>query len=61
MKVEVKKVVTLSDYDKEALHNAIDVLDKLNQETADEYEYNGLIADMEDILYHEPWEVEYEV
>ena len=61
MKVEVKKIVTLNDYDKEILHNAIDILEKLNQEVGDDYEYSGLLSDMEEILYHEPWEVEYEV
>ena len=61
MRVEVRKVVTLNEYDRDVLRNAIRILESLNQEVEAEYEYANLISDMEEILYHEPWEVEYEV
>ena len=61
MRVEVKKVVTLSECDRDVLRNAIRILEYLNQEVEAEYEYANLISDIEEILYHEPWEVEYEV
>ena len=61
MKIEVKKVITLNDSDKYVLRNAIEILERLNEETAEEHDYNELIDYIEEILYHEPWEVEYEV
>ena len=61
MKINTQKVVMLDDYEKESIHNVINILVDLQDAVKEEYDYPNLISDLEEIVYHEPWEVKYEV
>ena len=58
MKVETKKVITLNDEDKNIIRKAINIIVDLQDALQEEYNYNSVITDLEDIVYHEPWEIE---
>lgn len=61
MKISTQKVVTLNDDERESIKNVINILVDLQKAVKEEYDYHTLIDDLEEIVYHEPWEVEYEV
>ena len=61
MTIKTQKVGMLADDEKESIHNVINILVDLQDAVKEEYDYRNLISDLEEIVYHEPWEVEYEV
>lgn len=61
MKINTQKVVMLDDDEKESIHSVINILGDLQDAVKEEYDYRNLISDLEEIVYHEPWEVKYEI
>lgn len=57
MKIKTQKVVMLDDDEKESIHSVINILGDLQDAVKEEYDYRTLISDLEEIVYHEPWEV----
>ena len=61
MKIKTQKVVMLDDDEKESILSVINILWDLQDAVKEEYDYRTLISDLEEIVYHEPWEVQYEL
>lgn len=57
MKISTQKVVTLNDDERESIKSVINILVDLQDAVKEEYDYRTLIYDLEEIVYHEPWEV----
>lgn len=58
MKTFVKKIVVLEDYEKDALREAIRILEDLSDEGIEEEWMDRLVSDLTDIAYRDEWEVE---
>ena len=57
MIVEGKKIVTLEEFEKNKLREALRIMKELSEEIKDD-DVNYIIEELENLIYHGEWEVE---